>query len=293
MKEFLIKCAPQLTEFAFAETLNQTFEIQLLQSFIDNPQSVNDWVHYVIAHPQLDIRVIHSPLHQGADIDWDDLLNEQTLEIVRNTCVLGERLANHYGKPMPIVFHFGGDVEKIKQTPLLKENYLRIIQGLLHDFPNVLFYLENVTIVGIDKKNGRRTYRDADVETVPQFVRWLRESLNEPKRFKTVLDTCHALMVIRLLNVLDLPVTLEDFFQAHEGLCGLIHLANCRHYGLGPDHGTPFEETDQDLLVQLLDLYDRHQFNCPLTLEINEPDYLKYENYQKTVSTLKKLGYEI
>ena len=146
MKEFLIKCAPQLTEFAFAETLSQTFEIQLLQSFIDNPQSVNDWVHYVIAHPQLDIRVIHSPLHQGADIDWDDLLNEQTLEIVRNTCALGERLANHYGKPMPIVFHFGGDVEKIKQTPLLKENYLRIIQGLLHDFPNVLFYLENVTV---------------------------------------------------------------------------------------------------------------------------------------------------
>lgn len=97
-------------------------------------------------------------------------------------------------------------------------------------------------------------------------------------------------MVIRLLAAIGQPLQLKEFFKAHQGICGLIHLANCRHFGFEEDHGTPFLDNDQSLLKEILAFYEQFQFDCPLTLEINEPDYSKYPNYQATVKTLKKLN---
>lgn len=73
-KSFLIKTAPTLHEFKFVEFLNQKIELQLLQSFIVQPQSIEAWVRYLTTESSSRVRIIHSPLSHGEDIDWDDLV---------------------------------------------------------------------------------------------------------------------------------------------------------------------------------------------------------------------------
>lgn len=290
MKNILIKTAPSLHEFRYVEQLNSKIEIQLLKSFIDQPDSIEDWFDYLTKESNSEIVIIHSPLNQGDDIDWDDLLEPEILNIVHQTCQLGERLAHYYQRPMPVVFHFGGNTEKIKNTPILKQAYLETIQELLVSYPNVHFYLENVVIVDVNKARGVRRYREADVSTVVDFVCWLREELNASKRFYTVLDTCHALMSIRLLNAINLAMELEEFFKTHQKTCGLIHLANCTNFGFGDDHGTPFTSKDQALLEEIVALYRQYQYDVPVTLELREESYTNYQNYLLTTQTLKAIG---
>lgn len=289
MKNILIKTAPTLSEFKYVETLNQQIELQLLKSFIDDSNSISDWFDYLTQSSNSQIQVLHSPLHRGDDVDWDDLLDPEILAIVERTCELGERLANHYQRPMPVVFHFGGNVEKIKRCPLIKQAYLDFIEHLLTSYPNVVFLLENVVIVDDNQVRGCRRYREADVRTVVDFVLWLREQFETTDRFYSVLDTCHALMSIRLLKAIGFEVTWDEFFEAHQPTCGLIHLANGRGFGFGLDHGTPFTSEDGELLQELLNLYDHYEFNCPVTLELREENYMDYQNYQLTYQTLQKL----
>lgn len=289
MEKLLIKTAPTLQEFQYVETLNPNIEIQLLKSFIENPNSIESWFVYLTQQSTSEVQVLHSPLHQGDDIDWDDLLDPEILAIVKQTCALGERLAQHYQRPMPVVFHFGGNVEKIKHRPMIREAYLTIIHELLADYPNVVFFLENVVIVDDNQARGGRRYREADVRTVVDFVEWLRETFKMNHRFYSVLDTCHALMSIRLLEAIGFTVTLDDFFKAHQPTCGLIHLANCHRFGFGLDHGTPFTKKDSELLQELLDLYEDYRFDCPVTIELREDDYLDYHNYRTTLATLESL----
>lgn len=190
---------------------------------------------------------------------------------------------------IPVIFHFGGQSHKIQETPLLREAYLTEINQLVHQYPDVLFYLENVTIVSVLQQKNKIHFRDASVETVPEFVSWLREALNLPHLFYSVLDTCHAIMVCRWLNTVGLDCQLESFFKAHEKTCGLIHLVNANRFGFFEDHGTSFLAQDQSLLNEIMRYYATYQYICPITIEVTEKDFFKYDRYQQTMETLNQI----
>lgn len=197
MENIYIKVSPKLGEFQVASSLNSNIELQLLQDFIDDPNHIQPFFAYLRHHPEAQIKVIHSPLHQGEDIDWDDILHPKTNQIIHQTCELAQMMATRTHQAIPVIFHFGGQSHKIQETPLLREAYLTEINQLVHQYPDVLFYLENVTIVSVLQQKNKIHFRDASVETVPEFVSWLREALNLPHRFYSVLDTCHTIMVCR------------------------------------------------------------------------------------------------
>lgn len=285
-----IKTAPIEDQFAAATQLNSTMEIQLLGDFLNPNYSMDEFMQLVEQY-QPQIQILHSPLAYGEDTDLSQIEEVSTFMTARKTCELAQRLADYYQRRMPVVFHFGGDVEELQAQPARRAAFLSLLTTLYQAYPSVDFYFENVTVFIFSKhpENPRRRYRDADPKTAPQLVRWLREVFHDSERFWTVLDTCHALMTVRLLQTVGADASLEEFFKENEGICGLIHLANARNYGIGPDHGTPFLTEDAELLEELLALYQTYQFNCPLTLEINEPDYLTYPNYQATYATLLPL----
>ena len=285
-----IKTALIEPQLAAATALNPTMEIQLLGDFLSDDYDL-DQALALVRKCQSQIHILHSPLAYGEDTDLAKIEELPTFRSVQKTCQLAQQLATFYGRRMPVVFHFGGDIDELKTQPARRAAFLSLLTNLYQDYPSVDFYFENVTTLIFSKhpENPRRRYRDADPKTAPQLVRWLRDVFKDKTRFYTVLDTCHALMTVRLLQTLGAEASLEEFFKENEGLCGLIHLANARNYGIGPDHGTPFLEEDQALLEEILTFYQTYRFNCPLTLEINESDYETYQNYQATMNTLQSL----
>ena len=286
----MIKTALIANQLEAATKLNPEMEIQLLADFLKEDYDLDQAMEMVKTY-QPHINVLHSPLAYGEDTDLAKIEEEETFKAADRTCQLAERLANYYGKRMPVVFHFGGDIDEFKTQKTRHEAFLAAIKKLYQAYPSVDFYFENVTVFIFSKhpKNPRLRYRDADAKTAPQLVRWLREVFEGSTRFYSVLDTCHALMTVRLIQTVGGEASLEDFFKENSGVCGLIHLANARNYGVGPDHGTPFLAEDQALLDEILNLYKNYGFDCPLTLEINEPDYERYINYQATLETLTPL----
>lgn len=286
----MIKTALIANQLEAATQLNPTMEIQLLADFLQENYDLDQAMEMVKTYKP-NIKVLHSPLAYGEDTDLSKIEEVEIYRAAERTCQLAERLATYYGRRMPVVFHYGGDVDELKTQQARRVAFLNAITNLYQQYPSVDFYFENVTVFIFSKhpKNPRLRYRDADAKTAPQLVRWLREVFKDSTRFYSVLDTCHALMTIRLIQTVGGEASLEDFFKANEGVCGLIHLANARNYGIGPDHGTPFLEEDAQLLEEILTLYQNYGFDCPLTLEINEPDYEAYQNYQATKDTLKHL----
>lgn len=288
--QIFIKTALIEDQFQAATALNHEMEIQLLEDFTHETYDM-DQAMQLVKQSQAQIQMLHSPLAYGEDIDLSNIENPYTYDMAKKTCELAQRLATYYQRRMPVVFHYGGDVEELVTQPARQRAFIALIHELYQTYPEVDFCFENVTAVVFSKhpSNPPRRYRDADPYTAPNLVRWLREVFEDERRFYTVLDTCHALMTVRLLSILGQEIGLETFFQANQGLCGLIHLANARNYGIGKDHGTPFLEEDRSLLEEIMTYYRRYQFTCPLTLEINESNYLEYENYQATHQTLEQV----
>ena len=285
--EILIKTALIKPQLKAAKNLNSRMEIQLLGDFLADDLCL-DHLMELVREEQPDIQILHSPLAYGEDTDLSKIEEVEVFKIAHKTCQFAQYLADYYGRPMPVVFHFGGDIDELKQQPARRAAFLSALTNLYQTYPGVHFYFENVTTLIFSKHpvHGRRRYRDADPKTAPQLVKWLRDVFQDKERFYSVLDTCHALMTVRLIQTLGAEASLEEFFQENAGVCGLIHLANARNYGIGPDHGTPFLVEDEALLEEILTLYHAYHFNCPLTLEINETDYEIYQNYQATYQVL-------
>jgi hypothetical protein len=75
-------------------------------------------------------------------------------------------------------------------------------------------------------------------------------------------------------------LSMDNFFKANKDTAFLIHLASMRGTGYDKDHCTPFDNL-QDCF-NMLDIYTKYDYNCPITLEVREDDYIKNENYKAT-----------
>lgn len=75
-------------------------------------------------------------------------------------------------------------------------------------------------------------------------------------------------------------------------VCMLIHLANVGDNGYGKNnHGIGFiQGKDLDLLYDIMKLYNKYEYNCPITIEVREEDYLNPINYLKTKENLLSIS---
>jgi sugar phosphate isomerase/epimerase len=125
-------------------------------------------------------------------------------------------------------------------------------------------------------------------------------------RVGTCLDTCHAMMETELMRWMRMylgfkqddidkfkPTNIEDFFEENKDTIKWMHLANSKSHGLGKCHGLPFTELDIDCLRNILRLYRKYKYNCPMVIEVREEDYSDAKNYATTCQMIDMVLQEL
>ena len=87
-------------------------------------------------------------------------------------------------------------------------------------------------------------------------------------------------------NTFDINYDLRRFFEINKDDIFLIHLANAIGNGDGENHGTIFENEKE--CFNILDLYKEFNYKCPITLEVQEKNYLINNNYKHIKAQVDK-----
>ena len=248
-----------------------------------------------------DIRVVHVPFNQDEEmlnLEW--IFGHKEFSVLENVFALAQYCSEIWGHRVVVVVHSCMAMYDFMQFELLQESIVDGLKILFARYEQVGLAIENAVLLEVGKNdkfiprlcNG--IYQDTS-----ELVKWMREYFGD--RVGSVLDTCHAMMTEKYLKILleaaDISgifpdVTVEDvniehFFQMNQGICKLIHFNSLRGNGYRENHGMSFETPEE--VQEILALYEKYQFNCPLTLEICEDDYLDCRNYRKTKSLIEEV----
>lgn len=130
-----------------------------------------------------------------------------------------------------------------------------------------------------------------------QLVKDLRMRLHV-NRIGTVLDTCHALSSIRIMqdictNILNMPDAIcgmEYYMRSNAGVCSESHLASVKDFGFNEnEHGVAFDEQSPMGIEAFVEMYRSMHYECPICIEMREQDYCNRLNFIKTREDIKDL----
>ena len=230
---------------------------------------------------------LHSPFSAG----WDAPLIENFCKdpLQSRILVTAEYIASALGKNLPIVFH--------TRLPYRDMYYVREIACKL---TKVLEYCPHLTLL---LENCAFYHElECDLKEIPKQVPLIVKEFNRHMpltRVYSCFDFCHAnivnkvgeLLVNEGINTSGVP-TVEDFCKEMGKDCRLVHLANCRNYGVAKrDHGTGFGVEDKDLLTTYLNMCTEYLPNAQIVLEISEADYTTRPEACKTLETLSLINF--
>ena len=126
----------------------------------------------------------------------------------------------------------------------------------------------------------------------------LANFLNEvfrTNRFGTVLDTAHILTTIRIYErifsdyeEIKEKFSIEKYFEKNKDVIKLIHLADLKNLGFRKgEHGVKFDNKED--MKFFIDLYKKYEYDCDITIEITEKDYVKNENFENNFKMLNEI----
>ena len=270
-------------------------EIQLLESFLTEDFDPNKSIELVMK-TGVEVCAVHVPIISKINIEIECLKDKKTCEMFYMSCELAERFANCTGKPVLVIMHIGWTMNEFHRNPEILEKTDYILSSVLERSKNIEIGIEN--IIPIIKRTGfnpesRNGYLFDNVDYAKYFC-----SKYKTNRVGTVLDTCHALTTIRFFNLLKehgmrgVDFTLDDYFKNNSELIKLIHLANVKGLGYEPfTHGITFTDnySDMQLLRTIIDLYFKHSYSCPVTIEVIEKDYDNALNFSQTLSNINRI----
>ena len=270
----------------------KAIELHLDDNFVANP---THWDEEIVSNVVID--VVHAPLCNGNDTNIERLENR---EILRQTCEFAKKIAIAQNHSVLVVCHLGTNPKLLKQLGVYDE-LVQFMQNLAEEYKELEFAIENITRFKNDFRNGILGFKDVDFMSPIT----LAKDINHP-RVGTCLDTCHALIDIRLIEHAAAYVDkeaqcknaeyiseMEAFFDANKDTIKLIHLSNAKTHGLDHDHGMPFAKEDSERLREILRLYYKYDYKCPITLEVRESDYTDAKNFEITYQTVLKTLAEI
>lgn len=247
-----------------------------------------------------DIRVVHIPSNQDKEmltLEW--IFGHKDISVLENVFALAQYCGDRWQHSVIVVVHSCMAMYDFMQYELLQERILDELGVLFDQFPQVELAIEN-TIPLEFGKTGKFVPRlcNGIYQDTSEMVRWLQSHFGD--RVGSVLDTCHAMMTEKYLKILleaaDIVhiytdsvlknINMEHYFQMNQGMCKLIHFNNSQKNGYRENHGTSFEQLKE--VRELLLLYEKYQYQCPLTLEIREKNYLDCRNYRKTKKLIEE-----
>lgn len=166
---------------------------------------------------------------------------------------------------------------------------LSILQDYIkNNYPKTILVVENMPSMAYSSKEEVLCWYFGREHDLPQFI----ESLNLPN-IKTCLDICHLTTTMRLNKLQNphLKSSLDDYIKSYSKTLGLVHLNNCINLGeILRYHSQPFlkdNENDIELLTNFFVSMQKYNIDCPITLEINETNYLTQLNVEHTIKSIE------
>lgn len=255
---------------------------QLFDDDLANPDKAVE----TIQKSGLDVVSLHTPFASG----WEAPLIENYTKDPSQARMLitAEYIANKLGKKLPIVFH-----------TRMHEQEFSYIQGIAASLTKTLEYCPHLEL--LLENCGFYHDLDADLSKIPNQVPTIVKMFNDfmPNTpIGSCLDICHTNIVNRVGNLLRkegicdsaVPST-PDFILAFGEDCKLVHLANCRQYGIGKgNHGTGFYKEDFDTLRSYILRIGDCLPNAKIVLEVSELDYSNRIELRETLLTLQGIS---
>lgn len=259
----------------------ETIEVHLFEEQPDSLDEIEDMLKK-IRHSKLIPRVLHVPIQGKFSVET--FHKEEELPVMTYVLNLAKRISEEFNQKTLIVLHQELRLQSLKDFRML-EGIEKTFKKWLDDYPDVEFALENLSILSLE--NGLRA-RDSYLEGPVELAEHLRSVL-QTERIGSVLDTCHMISSIRVLERIGLMTTMEYYFQLYSKTLKLIHLSNARIFGFKMGHGTDFV-TEEEIQVFERIVKNIHKY-CPevqVTIETNEPDVLHATRMLSVKNLLEK-----
>lgn len=267
-------------------------EIQLLGELVDpltNKYTSINQAFDLKQYKDYPIKVIHSPIVSGdLDFNLEQINNLNDRILFYNICELAEYFGKLQNQDILIVIHSEMSLKELKIIGILNL-IIPVLDTVLKLFPHIKIAIENTTPA--HTKNGMlKLSNNFNGENV-ELVKYIKDKICTD-RIGTVLDTCHAMISNKYMNstypynTFDINYDLRRFFEINKDEIFLIHLANAIGNGDGENHGTIFENEKE--CFNILDLYKEFNYKCPITLEVQEKDYLINNNYKHIKAQVDK-----
>ncbi len=249
-------------------------ELHLIETDIDTAEKRANVINNM-KEVGLEVRIVHTPIDRKFKLEG--LATEYGSKIIEDSCILANDIGLLSGKDINVVIHHELNLETIKVWGIY-DIILEKVDYLLKTYPNIIIDLENETVYELfgGAFGLRNSYGNQNLYICEE----LRKDL-QTDRIGLVLDTCHAISSIRLLqHLVDegicKPLDLyEDYFKEYSKYLDVIHLANARDYGYDDNHGIGFyTDEDMELLKEIVNYIKDIKFDGKLTLEVQEENYL-------------------
>lgn len=279
-------------------------ELQLLNELFDENgycQKAED-VYDLAAISKYEICAVHAPLIKEGDVNLEYMTIGEPKKALEECFKIAQYMANVRKRKIILIVHAGQSPKELIKMGVWSP--LVVTLGLLLDkYPDVDIAIENII--------PERGIQRSDIAFCNNFkfdnaemARQLNATL-ETDRIGTVIDTCHIIMTQNILKaIFDYindplypmeDVSMKKFFEMNADVCKLIHLAGVQGNGISSEHhGVPlltFMPERLKILEEVLDLYFKFGYKCPITLEVCESDLNNPTNYmlakQSLLRTLK------
>lgn len=276
-------------------------EIQLLTELIDGKfgryKKAEDIKEFkdLLNYP---VKAVHAPL-----LNYFGMQDINIEEMSRENLPLLDQIfyiANAYGKKQNIkvlvIVHTETYLDKLLLQQDAWNQLVSAIGGLLFKYPYTEIGIENVTPICSINSDCIHLCSGFYKDNI-EIVKKLREMLNTD-RVGTVLDTCHAMITKKYMDAIykellgkeNSDFNLSKFFKINKDYIKLVHLADAKGNGFGHDnHGVEFNSDNIRKLEEIISYYNLYGYDCPITLEIREDNYLICEGYKVTKETLREV----
>lgn len=275
-------------------------EIQLLSELVDGRVGryfKADEAFELSKFKEYPIKVVHCPLLSSyglVDVNIESFVSRD-FSLLEQVCYIADYFGKIQSRNVLVVVHSEMNIDNMIAVDIL-DKVVNTIGYMLMKFRNIEVVLENVTPLRKVYKGEIYLSNNFHFDNV-KIVQYIRKELNT-NRVGTCLDTCHAMIadkyikeIYRIIGDIEYKdFSLESFFDVNKDVIKLIHLSdvNGNGYGRGK-HGIRFTDKTKDRLKYIIGLYEKYTYKCPITLEVEETDYLICDGYKETRETLLKI----
>ena len=271
-------------------------EIQLTSEFV-NP--IKDLNHYSVIYSSndWDVQNIHMPLTNLGEINLEYFGFSTYSSIFFSACKLAQETATFYNHPITLVIHCGTSLDDLQLMPDSLSKIEEIFYLATGYYPDVLFSIENLPPCYTKNKNVvlQNTAFSENVDLANYFNKALNTNC-----FYTAIDiSSNIISLQKLLNFLAPEsnikmeyYSLDWYFKQNKNTINNIHLNNMRGLGLAKmHHGASFDEGNKNdiyLLNEIIQLYKKYDYNCNITLEVDELNYFDIKEAAKLKELIEK-----